>query len=208
VANSQKPKLLITDLDGTILQSMKVAWEYLNNLSIKKKKGALQPYETYDSVFSFYRDVGRRFWLRTLRLLPRMRRYMYMHYTRIEAYPGAVKELEKLQKAGVRIAIVTDNDDEFAIACLTNNHLSDLSNIEIWSKDQGDKTKILYKLVKKYKDHDIFFASHDFKDFWIMNYVALANRVKVTKIFTPNEIDKRSMVKIHKQFSKISEVIL
>lgn len=199
--------VLITDLDGTILESMPLAWQYVAKTVQKRRKRPLTDYHRYLSSTHFYVEIFTRFWFGTLRLLPRMRRYMYLNDTLIQAYPGAVAALQRMQARGVITAIVTDNDEDFVMRCLTNNGLLSFEHIEIYSRERGTKLVALIKLLKKYRSHRIYFASHDLKDFYMLDAACILNWKSVTKIFTPNEIDKKDWFARTSSFAAIDSII-
>ena len=189
----QPQTLLITDLDGTLLKSMPVAWDYLSKIAQKKGK-KLKHYQDYKSTLDLYLDVYKAFGLKALKLLPRMRRYMYLNDPKIEAYPGAIDGLEQLYKYGWKIVIITDNDDDYARKVLLRNGLDSQDWVEIFSAEADTKLGLMVKVLKKYRDHKIYFASHDTKDFALLNIASLLTFKTAKKIFTPNEIDKNSLV--------------
>lgn len=185
--------LLITDLDGTIVESQLLAWEYLNRIA-KKKGEELRDYHNYRSSLQFYWNVITVFGLKSLKLIPRMRRYMYLNDSKILAYPGAVDGLENLYKNGWKIIVVTDNDDEYAKKVLIRNGLDTEDWIEVRSAETETKIGIITKILKEYRGSSIYFASHDKKDFWYLNIATWLSLKTAKKIFTPNEIDKKSSV--------------
>jgi phosphoglycolate phosphatase-like HAD superfamily hydrolase len=187
-------RVLITDLDGTLLRSMPVAWEYLNRIAIRKKKH-LKYYKDYRSTLDLYLDVFKTFGLRALKLLPRMRRYMYLNDSTIEAYTGAIEGIKQLHKMGWKIVIITDNDDDYARKVLLRNGLGSYDWLEIYSAEADTKLGLMIKVLNKYRSaQQLYFASHDTKDFALI-FAAMAMTFKTAKpIFTPNEVDKKSFI--------------
>jgi FMN phosphatase YigB (HAD superfamily) len=187
-------RVLITDLDGTLLRSMPVAWEYLNRMAQRRKK-SLKQYKDYRSTLDLYLDVFRVFGLRAFKMLPRMRRYMYLNDSRIEIYAGAIEGIKQIQKAGWKVVIVTDNDDDYARKVLERNGLDTKDDLEIYTAEANTKLSLMIKVLNKYrKASQIYFASHDTKDFALI-FAAMAMTFKTTKpIFTPNEVDKKSFI--------------
>ncbi len=204
---SERPVVLITDFDGTILESMPMAWEYIAKIVKIRKKLELTPYKNYLSSTHFYLEIFARFGFGAFGLLPRMRRYMYLNDTRITAYNGAIDALKRLQVSGIITAIVTDNDEDFVERTLKNNGLESLKNIEIYSREKGNKLVVLIKLLRKYRACTLYFASHDLKDFYLLDVASLLNGKSVTKIFTPNEIDKKDWFTRTVPFAQIVEIV-
>lgn len=192
--DKNKQVVLISDLDGTILKSMPVAWEYLSRIALKKGK-KLKHYSQYHSTFDLYIDVTFTFGLRALKLLPRMRRYMYLNADRIPAYQGAIETLIKLHGKGWKVVIVTDNDEDYARKALEFNSPGETNWIEIHSAETESKLAVLHKVLKKYKDSYMYFASHDSKDFFLLRLASLTAGVTAHPVFTPNEIDKNSLAR-------------
>lgn len=192
--DTKKQRVLITDLDGSILKSMPVAWGYFKRIAEKKGK-KMKHYSEYSSTFDLYRDVTLTFWLRTLKILPRMKRYMYLHADHIPEYEKTLTALARLNTDGWKIIIVTDNDEGYARKALDfNSHGIDTSWIEIYSAETETKLNLIYKVLKKYQDEELYFASHDSKDFFLYRIASLLTGIKATLIFTPNEIDKKSNI--------------
>lgn len=186
--------VLITDFDGTLVRSMPVAWEFLNSVAEKKGK-RLQHYEEYRSTWGLYWDVIRTFWLRSLKLLPRMRRYMYLNDTKIDLYSKNGESLQTLRKAGWKVVIVTDNDDEYVKKILSRNDIDMQGDwLEIFSAETETKLSLYLKVLKKFQGSQLYFTSHDTKDFVLITLATLLTRKGVLKVFTPNEIDKRSLI--------------
>ena len=198
-------KLLITDLDGTIIQSMPVAWEFLNKVA-KRNGKKLEKYANYSSTLGLYINIFQVFGFRAFKLLPRMRREMYLKKDQVNAYPGAIEALQSLHNNGWKVAIVTDNDDEYARVILEQNGLLDHSWLEIHSAEVETKVSLIVKVLRKYPDYYVYYASHDYKDFFMLDVAKLFAFKTAKKIFTPNEIDRFSLVQPHLTLAEFAKL--